>query len=126
MTKTYQTKHARASAPVDVVAPEAATVALTEIAGAAQEGLLALAVGVGLQVMQTMMDESMGRCCVEREWARVARAGPGDQMATASSAKAAVSRSRGLASTPSSSWPRRMFCTNACTAAGVSRSSTRG
>lgn len=51
MTKTYQTKRARASVPVDVVAPEAATIALTEIVGAAKEGLLALAVGAGLQVM---------------------------------------------------------------------------
>lgn len=63
MTKTYQTKRARASAPVDVVAPETATIALTEIVGAAKEGLLALAGGAGLQVMQVLMVESVTALC---------------------------------------------------------------
>ena len=34
--------------------PEQVTVAVAELAGAAREGLLALAVGTGLQVLQTM------------------------------------------------------------------------
>jgi hypothetical protein len=63
VTKTYQTKRARASAPVDVVAPETATIALTEIVEAAKEGLLALAVGAGLQVMQVLMAESVTALC---------------------------------------------------------------
>jgi putative transposase len=61
--KNYQTGRARASAPADVVMPEAATVALSEIAESAKEGLLALAVGAGLQVMVAMMAESVTALC---------------------------------------------------------------
>jgi hypothetical protein len=39
--------------------PESVTVALADLAEAAQEGLLALAVGTGLQVMQALMDEEV-------------------------------------------------------------------
>jgi putative transposase len=39
--------------------PEQVTVALAEIAESAKEGLLALAVGAGLQVMQTLLEESV-------------------------------------------------------------------
>jgi hypothetical protein len=39
--------------------PEQVTVALAEIAESAKEGLLALAVGAGLQVMGTLMEESV-------------------------------------------------------------------
>ena len=39
--------------------PDEVTVALAEIAESAKEGLLALAVGTGLQVMQTLMEESV-------------------------------------------------------------------
>jgi putative transposase len=35
--------------------PEQVTLAVAELAGAAREGLLALAVGTGLQVLQTLM-----------------------------------------------------------------------
>lgn len=38
-------------------------VSLTEIAASAREGLLALSVGVGLQVMQTLMDEDVSAMC---------------------------------------------------------------
>jgi putative transposase len=41
--------------------PEQVTVALAELAGAAREGLLALAVGTGLQVLQVMLDEDVAR-----------------------------------------------------------------
>jgi transposase-like protein len=61
--KTYQTTRAEASAPIDVVVPEAATIALSEIAESAKEGLLALAVGAGLQVMAVMMAESVTALC---------------------------------------------------------------
>ena len=37
--------------------PEQVAVSMTEIAGAAREGLLALAVGTGLQVMAAMFAE---------------------------------------------------------------------
>ena len=41
--------------------PEQVTVAVAELAGAAREGLLALAVGTGLQVLQTLMAEDVAR-----------------------------------------------------------------
>jgi putative transposase len=41
--------------------PEQVTVAVTELAGAAREGLLALAVGTGLQVLQVMLAEDVVR-----------------------------------------------------------------
>jgi putative transposase len=45
----------------DIVLPETVTVALAELAGAAREGLLALACGVGLEVMTTIMAEDVDR-----------------------------------------------------------------
>ena len=56
MSKTYQTKRAKASGPKQLAVPAEATIALGEIASSAREGLLALAVGTGLQVMQVMME----------------------------------------------------------------------
>jgi putative transposase len=41
--------------------PERVTVAVAELAGAAREGLLALAVGTGLQVLQAMLTEDVAR-----------------------------------------------------------------
>jgi putative transposase len=61
--KTYQTNRAEASAAADVVVPDAATIALGEIAESAKEGLLALAVGAGLQVMAALMAESVTALC---------------------------------------------------------------
>jgi len=61
--KNYQTERGRASAPADVVVPQMATIALGEIAESAKEGLLALAVGAGLQVMAAMMAESVTALC---------------------------------------------------------------
>jgi transposase-like protein len=43
----------------ELAIPEQVSVALAEIAESATEGLLALAVGAGLQVMQTLMEESV-------------------------------------------------------------------
>jgi putative transposase len=55
--KTYQSERAKASGPAgEVVVPEEVTIALGEIVESAREGLLALAVGAGLQVMQVMME----------------------------------------------------------------------
>ena len=56
MGKTYQTQTTEASEPVGVAVPEQVNVALTEIAADAREGLLALAVGTGLQVMASMFE----------------------------------------------------------------------
>jgi putative transposase len=56
--KQYQTRDAEASM-AGLVVPDEVTVALAEIAESAKEGLLALAVGAGLQVMGTLMEESV-------------------------------------------------------------------
>jgi putative transposase len=58
MGKQYQTSAAEASA-LGLTIPEEVSVALAEIAQSAKEGLLALAVGAGLQVLQQMMEESV-------------------------------------------------------------------
>jgi putative transposase len=63
MTKTYQSKPSGASAPAGVPVPEQVTIALAEIVESAQEGLLALAVGAGLQVMQALMADSVSQVC---------------------------------------------------------------
>jgi putative transposase len=56
--KQYQTRDAEASTP-ELSIPGEVSVALAEIAESAKEGLLALAVGAGLQVMATLMEESV-------------------------------------------------------------------
>jgi putative transposase len=58
MGKQYQTRDVEAST-LGLAIPEQVSVALAEIASSAKEGLLALAVGAGLQVMQTLMEESV-------------------------------------------------------------------
>jgi putative transposase len=45
----------------ELMLPDRVTVALAELAGAAREGLLALAVGTGLQVLQAMLGEDVDR-----------------------------------------------------------------
>ncbi len=58
MGKQYQTSAAEASTLGPTI-PAEVSVALAEIAESAKEGLLALAVGAGLQVLGTMMEESV-------------------------------------------------------------------
>jgi transposase-like protein len=53
--RTVTTDHAQ------LELPEQVTLAVAELAGAAREGLLALAVGTGLQVLQTLMAEDVAR-----------------------------------------------------------------
>lgn len=59
MTKNYQTKTASAATAVEAVMPDAVSVTLAELAGSLREGLLALAVGTGFQVMDAIIDESV-------------------------------------------------------------------
>ncbi len=66
MTKTYQKKTAATSTEAVVPPVEAATVALTEIAESAREGLLALAVATGLQVMDAWMTADVEQLCGPR------------------------------------------------------------
>ena len=64
MRKNYQSRQVRASAAADaVVVPEEVTIALGEVAESVKEGLLALAVGAGMQVMAAMMAESVTGLC---------------------------------------------------------------
>ena len=66
MSKTYQKNGRRAepgSLPGEITIPEQVVVSMAEIAESAKEGLLALAVGTGMQVMAAMFDEDVTRLC---------------------------------------------------------------
>ena len=60
MNKNYQKNDAAA---MGLAVPDAVTVAMAELAGDVQEGLLALAVGTGLQVMAAMMTADVEASC---------------------------------------------------------------
>jgi putative transposase len=61
--KIYRNKDIDTNQPT---VPEAVSVALTELVGEVQEGLLALAVGTGLQVLTALMEEDVtARCGVK-------------------------------------------------------------
>ena len=66
MSNTYQ-KNGRRAEPgrqdAEIIVPEQVIVSMAEIAGAAKEGLLALAVGTGLQVMAAMFEEDVTGLC---------------------------------------------------------------
>ena len=62
MKKNYQTK-AVPAATDDLVMADTVTVAMGELAETVKEGLLAMAVGAGLQVMQVMMADSVTALC---------------------------------------------------------------
>ena len=57
--KDYQTEELDAAIPV----PASVSVAMADIAATMREGLLAMAVGAGLPVMQALMDESVTEIC---------------------------------------------------------------
>ena len=57
--KDYQTNELDAAIPL----PASVTVAMADIATTMREGLLAMAVGAGLSVMQSLMDESVTEIC---------------------------------------------------------------
>ena len=60
MTKKYQMTEFDASA---LAVPERVSVAMAEIAADLREGLLALAVAAGLQVMQQLMEADVAAAC---------------------------------------------------------------
>lgn len=60
MRKNYQNEEIDTSRPA---VPEQVSVALAELAGEMREGLLALAVGTGLQVMAALMEEDVTAAC---------------------------------------------------------------
>ena len=57
--KDYQTDELDAAIPL----PASVSVAMADIAATMREGLLAMAVGAGLSVMQSLMDESVTEIC---------------------------------------------------------------
>ena len=63
MTKKYQTKTSETSA---LAVPAQVSVAMDEIAADMREGLLALAVGAGLQVMAQLMEADVSAVCGPR------------------------------------------------------------
>jgi putative transposase len=66
VSNTYQKTSRRAQPdrlPVEVAVPDQVIVSMAEIAESAKEGLLALAVGTGLQVMAAMFAEDTERLC---------------------------------------------------------------
>jgi len=63
VTKQYQTKTCDTSS---LAVPEQVSVTMNEIAADVREGLLALAVGAGLQVMQALMEEDVAAACGPR------------------------------------------------------------
>ena len=66
MSNTYQKNRRRAQAdpvPAEVAVPDQVIVSMAEIAESAKEGLLALAVGTGLQVMAAMFAGDAERLC---------------------------------------------------------------
>jgi transposase-like protein len=75
VSKTYQKKTAATSDEAVTPPMEAASIALSEIAESAREGLLALAVGTGLQVMQVWMNADVDVLCGPRGKHNPERAG---------------------------------------------------
>ena len=66
MSNTYQknSRHAQPDGlPGEIAVPEQVILSMTEIAESAKEGLLALAVGTGMQVMAAMFSEDAERLC---------------------------------------------------------------
>jgi putative transposase len=101
VSNTYQKTSRRAQPdpqPGEVAVPEQVVVSMTEIAGAAREGLLALAVGTGLQVMAAMFDEDVARVCGPGGKHNAERAGyrhgTGDGSVTLGGRRLAVTRPR--------------------------------
>lgn len=60
--KDYQ-KNAASAAMTELGMPTQVSIAMHELTGAVREGLLALAVGAGLQVMQVLMEENVTAAC---------------------------------------------------------------
>lgn len=75
MDKSYQKNARRASDGAEIAAPEQVALSLAGVIASAKEGLLALAVGTGLQVMQAMFDEDVDRLCGPRDKHNAERAG---------------------------------------------------
>src|SRR5665647_3443901 len=62
----YQKNTPKTSAGPGLAVPDEVTVAMSEIADDMREGLLALAVGAGLQVMSSLMEADVATACGPR------------------------------------------------------------
>ena len=66
VTKNYQKTMPKTSTAPEVAVPDAVTISMKEIAEDMREGLLALAVGAGLQVMSSLMEADVAAACGPR------------------------------------------------------------
>src|SRR5450756_1501543 len=66
MTNKYQKNMPTTSSGAGLAVPEAVTIAMSEIAEDMREGLFALAVGAGLQVMASLMEADVTAACGPR------------------------------------------------------------
>ena len=66
MTKKYQIKDAKTTNALELAVPASVSVSMDEIAADMAEGLLALAVGAGLQVMASLMEADVTKVCGPR------------------------------------------------------------
>ena len=107
MKKNYQKNTMSAMTPV---LPVAVSIAMAELAGDVQEGLLAMAVGTGLQVMAAMMNADVEAVCGPRgkhDPARTAvRHGSEDGSVTLGGRRVPVTRPRMRATDGSGELPR--------------------
>ena len=101
MSNTYQNNRRRAQAgpvPGEVAVPDQVILSMAEIAESAREGLLALAVGTGLQVMTAMFDEDVTQLCGPEGKHNSGRAGyrhgTGDGSVTVGGRRVPVTRPR--------------------------------
>jgi putative transposase len=101
VSNTYQKSRRRAEPdpmPGEIAVPGQVMVSMAEIAESAKEGLLALAVGTGLQVMAAMFDEDVARLCGPEGKHNAGRAGyrhgTGEGSVTLGGRRVAVTRPR--------------------------------
>ncbi|HEY5180282.1 MAG TPA: IS256 family transposase, partial [Dermatophilaceae bacterium] len=66
MNNKYQKNMPKTSTEPGLAVPDAVTIAMGEIADDMREGLLALAVGAGLQVMASLMEADVAAVCGPR------------------------------------------------------------
>lgn len=66
MKKNYQTKAASAATTGEISMPDRVSVAMAELADEMKQGLLAMAVGAGMQVMAVMMEDNVTELAGEK------------------------------------------------------------
>jgi putative transposase len=66
VTKKYQINDAKTTDALELAVPASVSVTMDDIAADMREGLLALAVGAGLQVMASLMEADVAHICGPR------------------------------------------------------------